>query len=36
MTMQNGREQGEDLARMMESADVITDPARGNFLDVLM
>ena len=36
MTMQNGRERGEDLARIMDSADVMTDPARGNFLDVLM
>jgi len=36
MTMQNMRDTGEDLARLMETTQTITDPARGNFLDLLM
>ena len=34
MAIGNAREQAADLSRMMESAQVITDPARGNFLDL--
>jgi hypothetical protein len=36
MSMQTMKDTGADLARLMESAQPITDPARGNFLDVLM
>jgi len=36
MAMQNIRETSEDLSRLMESAQTITDPARGNFLDMYM
>ena len=40
MAMQNIRNTGEDLTRIMDSAQtqtqVITDPARGNFLDLHM
>jgi len=36
MAMQNVREAGEDLTRLMESAQTITDPARGNYLDTHM
>ena len=33
MTLNNAKEQAADLSRIMESAEVITDPAKGNFLD---
>ena len=36
MAMQNIRETSEDLSRLMECAQTITDPARGNFLDMYM
>ena len=36
MVMENIRETAEDLARLMESAETIRDPARGNFLDLMM
>jgi hypothetical protein len=34
MALGRAREQAVDLARIMDSAEVITDPARGNFLDL--
>jgi len=34
MTLNTAREQAADLAQVMNSAEVITDPARGNFLDL--
>ena len=34
MTLDTAREQAADLARVMNSSEVITDPARGNFLDL--
>jgi len=36
IALENARNTSEDLARVMNSAETITDPARGNFLDVLM
>jgi len=36
MALQNVRDTGEDVARIMDSAEMITDPTRGNFLDVMM
>ena len=36
MSLSNMREQTADLARLMESAEVIDDPARGNHVDMLM
>ena len=36
MAIGTAREQGEDLARIMESAELITDPAKGNYLDLSM
>ncbi|MCL2233135.1 MAG: YjfB family protein [Treponema sp.] len=36
MALQTARDTGENIARIMDSAEMITDPARGNFLDVLM
>jgi len=36
MAMQNIRDTSEDLTRLMESAQTITDPARGNYLDLHM
>jgi len=34
MALQNVRDVGENLAHIMDSAPVITDPTRGNFLNV--
>jgi len=40
MVLQNARDTSADLARVMESSQpaqaAITDPTRGNFLDVMM
>ena len=36
MTMQTVKEAGEELTRLMEAAQIMTDPARGNYLDILM
>ena len=36
MTLDTAREQAADLARIMSTAEVITDPTRGNFLDLEM
>ena len=36
MALQNARDTGENVARIMDSAEMISDPTRGNFLDVLM
>ena len=36
MALQTARDTGENLARIMDSAEMITDPTRGNFLDVTM
>lgn len=36
MAMKNLKDTGADLARLMESAQIITDPSKGNFLNVLM
>ena len=35
MSLSNMREQAEELSRLMDSAEVITDPARGNHIDML-
>ncbi|MCL2374583.1 MAG: YjfB family protein [Treponema sp.] len=34
MALQNARAAGEDLARIMDAAPPVSDPARGNFLDI--
>jgi len=36
MALKTMKETGADLTRLMESAQSITDPAKGNFLNVLM
>ena len=36
MAIGTAKEQAADLSRLMESAEVITDPSKGNFLDVSM
>ena len=36
MAIQTAQNTSEDLARIMEPGQVIADPARGNFLDVLV
>ena len=36
MTLDTAKEQAADLARIMASAEVISDPAKGNFLDISM
>ena len=36
MAISTAREQGEDLARIMESAELISDPVKGNYLDLSM
>ena len=34
MALQNMKDEGADLGRIMESAQVITDPAKGTHLDM--
>ena len=34
MSLQNMKDTGADLARLMESAEAITDPAKGNYVDM--
>ena len=36
MTLDTAKEQAADLSRIMSSAEVITDPAKGNNLDLSM
>jgi len=36
MALQATRDTGENIARIMDSAEMITDPSRGNFLDLTM
>ena len=36
MAINSGREQAQNLAQIMNSANMITDPARGNYLDLEM
>ena len=36
MLMQTIKDTSADLARLMDSAKIITDPAKGNFLNMLM
>jgi hypothetical protein len=36
MLMQTIKDAGADVARLMDSARFITDPARGNYLNMLM
>ena len=36
MALDTVKETGEDLARLMNSAEVITDPAKGNYLNTFM
>jgi hypothetical protein len=36
MALQNIREQSAALEKLMESAEAITDPSRGNYLDLYM
>ena len=36
MALQTIKDAGADLARLMDSAQIITDPAKGNYLDTLM
>ena len=36
MLMQTIKDAGADLARLMDSANIITDPAKGNYLNLLM
>ena len=34
MAIENMKASGEDMARVLDSAQAVTDPARGNFLDI--
>ena len=34
MALQNMKDEGAELTRIMESAQVITDPAKGNYVDM--
>ena len=34
MALQNVKDAGADLERLMESAQTITDPAKGNYIDM--
>ena len=34
MALEGMRETGEDLARLMESTEIITDPSVGNYVDM--
>ena len=34
MTLDTARQQAADLTQVMSSAEVITDPARGNYIDL--
>ena len=36
MMLKTIKDASADLARLMDSAKTITDPARGNFLNILM
>ena len=36
MALNTAKEQGDALARIMDSAEVITDPAKGNYLNMFM
>jgi hypothetical protein len=36
MAINSAKEQAADLSRLMNSAEIITDPAKGNYLDRLM
>jgi hypothetical protein len=36
MVMKTARDQAAELSRLMDSSGIITDPAKGNFLNVLM
>ena len=36
MLMQTIKDESADLTRLMDSAKIVTDPARGNYLNVLM
>ena len=36
MALRTIEEAGADLARLMDSAKAITDPAKGNYLNILM
>ena len=36
MAMQNIKDASGDLARLMDSAKIISDPAKGNYLNLLM
>ena len=36
MTMETIKNASEDLSRLMESAKVLTDPAKGNYLNMFM
>ena len=35
MSLSNLREQAEELSRLMSSAQVLSDPSRGNHVDIL-
>ena len=36
MVLQNMKDASADLARLMESSQAITDPAKGNYIDMLV
>ena len=36
MTLQTIKDASADLARLMDSAKTVTDPAKGNFLNLFM
>ena len=36
MLIQTIKEESADLARLMDSAKILSDPAKGKFLDMLM
>ena len=33
--LQSMKDTGEDLARLMDSANIIADPAKGNYINIL-
>ena len=36
MMLQDIKDASADLARLMDSANTVTDPAKGNYLNILM
>ena len=36
MAMQSMKDTGAELEKLLETANIITDPSKGNFLDILI